>query len=62
MEECLNYEQGNRPALEQIMEVLDKIDPKDKAELSQAEAMAWWKKIVLPPLKDQLRKEKAATK
>jgi hypothetical protein len=60
MQECQHYEPEHRPTMDQILDVLNKIDPEDKTEQSAADALLWWKKIVLPPLRDQMRKEKAA--
>jgi hypothetical protein len=60
MSECQHYEPEKRPTVDQLLEILNKIDPADQTEQSAADALVWWKKVVLPPLKDQLRKGKAA--
>ncbi len=60
MNECQNYQPEKRPSIDQILEVLQKVDPDDQTEQSALDALNWWKKVVLPPLRDQQRKEAAA--
>ncbi len=60
MNECQNYQPEKRPSVDQILEVLQKVDPYDQTEQSALDALNWWKKVVLPPLRDQQRKEDAA--
>ena len=60
MNECQNYEPDKRPSIDQILQVLQQIDPVDQSEQSALDALNWWKKVILPPLRDQQRKENAA--
>ena len=55
MSECQNYKPDQRPTVEQILQVLQKIDPDDQTEQSAIDALNWWKKVVLPINKRKIK-------